>query len=581
MNPSTLDTQALNLAKAIRKAETGTSSDPYNAKGASGEYGAYQYMPDTWKQWSKQYLGREGAEMSVENQNKVAYARIKELKDQGLNPAQIASTWNSGNPDRYKQNWKGVNSQGVQYDTPGYVQKVSQYYNELKGTQQAAPIGNTEFQTSTAQPEDGSILSKLQTTSDVPEKQSQVDFRLQQGSEALGKLSQGLVNRDISQIGSGALQTGGAIAGGLLDLTGAALKSIPILGNVVQGAEDVLGGVTKAAMDTQVGQDIQGAYQSLSPETQKNLGAVGNIASAVPLVKGAAMGLKSAKAGVTNVIKGPPEKAIAEELTNTVNRVRTGNTTLRTATERGIDPIQTIIKEKAFPDIKTDARGVDRYDTIKAEETLAKTIDDLDDQLDAVLTNASSKVSGYVPFKDLKVAVLDAVKKEFKGSPELNSAIRKVEDDFDSITAGYNDDLITLNELNNIKRRIRKSVNFDSPSIDRNVRYHEGQVIMRVIEDVAEKQGLGTVRQLNKEMAQRIEAEEILRKYIHGKSIADNPGLRGMFGKQGEASATAAGEAIGQSFGVPMAGGILSRKFFDATTKADKSALARLPSNRR
>ncbi len=139
MNPNQLDQQALNLAKAIRRAETGTSTDPYNAKGASGESGAYQYMPDTWKQWSKQYLGQEDAPLSVENQNKVAYSRIKELKDQGLNPAQIASMWNSGGADKYKQNWRGKNSQGVEYDTPAYVQKVSQYYNEAKGGQAPTP----------------------------------------------------------------------------------------------------------------------------------------------------------------------------------------------------------------------------------------------------------------------------------------------------------------------------------------------------------------------------------------------------------------------------------------------------------
>lgn len=142
MNPNQLDQQALNLAKAIRRAETGTSTDPYNAKGASGESGAYQYMPDTWKQWSKQYLGKEDAPLSVENQNKVAYSRIKDLKDQGLNPAQIASIWNSGGADKYKQNWRGKNSQGVEYDTPAYVQKVSQYYNETKmgGQPTQAPV---------------------------------------------------------------------------------------------------------------------------------------------------------------------------------------------------------------------------------------------------------------------------------------------------------------------------------------------------------------------------------------------------------------------------------------------------------
>lgn len=130
-----LDQQALNLAKAIRKAETGTSTDPYNAKGASGESGAYQFMPETWKGWSKQYLGQENAPLSIENQNKVAYSRILELKNKGLSPAQIASAWNSGNPDAYKQNKVGTNSQGVAYDVPTYVKKVSENYNALKPKQ--------------------------------------------------------------------------------------------------------------------------------------------------------------------------------------------------------------------------------------------------------------------------------------------------------------------------------------------------------------------------------------------------------------------------------------------------------------
>lgn len=147
MNPNELDPQALNLAKAIRRAETGTSTDPYNTRGASGEYGAYQFMPDTWKQWAGQYLQNPNAEYTVENQNRVAYSRIKELKDQGLTPAQIASIWNSGDKDAYKGTFSSgkpssskaqggkPNSQGVDYDVPGYVQKVSAHYNELKNGQ--------------------------------------------------------------------------------------------------------------------------------------------------------------------------------------------------------------------------------------------------------------------------------------------------------------------------------------------------------------------------------------------------------------------------------------------------------------
>lgn len=132
------DQDAVNLAKSIRRAETGDSQDPYNQKGASGEFGAYQFMPQTYKNYAQKYLGDQNAQPSVENQNKIAYSFVKEKKDSGYNPAQIASMWNAGEgkPDAYKQNWKGTNSEGVSYDTPAYAQKVSNFYQQLKGGSQ-------------------------------------------------------------------------------------------------------------------------------------------------------------------------------------------------------------------------------------------------------------------------------------------------------------------------------------------------------------------------------------------------------------------------------------------------------------
>jgi len=135
MNES-LDPTIKNLASAIKRQESGGSKDPYNAKGASGEYGAYQFMPDTWKGWAKTHLGDANAPLTMENQNKVAYNQIKQWKDKGYNPAQIAAAWNAGEGSLKDDAWKnkvGVNQYGVKYDTPSYVKNVSQYYQEMKG----------------------------------------------------------------------------------------------------------------------------------------------------------------------------------------------------------------------------------------------------------------------------------------------------------------------------------------------------------------------------------------------------------------------------------------------------------------
>ncbi len=136
-----LDQDVVNLAKAIRQVETGNRP----VSGASGELKSrYQYMPATWKSTAKKYLGDENAELTLENENKATYLKIKEWKDAGYKPDQIASMWNSGKPD-----WQGkigVNSKGVKYDVPAYVAKVGTAYKTLKGPEKTGafqPIAYT------------------------------------------------------------------------------------------------------------------------------------------------------------------------------------------------------------------------------------------------------------------------------------------------------------------------------------------------------------------------------------------------------------------------------------------------------
>jgi len=117
--PQEFDPKIVKLLQAIREQESGGN---YEAKGASGEYGAFQFMPATWKMVSKKYLKQDNAEMTKANQNKAAYMYIQDLKNQGRTPAEVVSIWNSGSPQ-----WEGkvgINRQGVKYDTPNYVKSV-------------------------------------------------------------------------------------------------------------------------------------------------------------------------------------------------------------------------------------------------------------------------------------------------------------------------------------------------------------------------------------------------------------------------------------------------------------------------
>jgi len=105
------------IANAIKKVE---SQGNYNAKGASGEFGAYQFMPSTWKQWAGQFLGDPNAQPTPKNQDFVAQSKINELISKGYNPEQIALIWNGGTPTRKA----GINKFGVKYDSDAYADKV-------------------------------------------------------------------------------------------------------------------------------------------------------------------------------------------------------------------------------------------------------------------------------------------------------------------------------------------------------------------------------------------------------------------------------------------------------------------------
>ena len=124
---------ARTIADAIKQVE---SSGNYEAKGASGENGAYQFMPATWKGWAKQWLGDANAPMTKANQDMVAEKQIQSWLDQGYTAKEIALLWNGGSTKEKK----GVNSKGVAYDSGAYARKV---LAQLGTTSTVAPTEKT------------------------------------------------------------------------------------------------------------------------------------------------------------------------------------------------------------------------------------------------------------------------------------------------------------------------------------------------------------------------------------------------------------------------------------------------------
>jgi hypothetical protein len=146
------------LTKAIGKAETpdtyGTQSAYNNPSPDPGSpASAYQFTPGFIDKWGPSVLGSQyqkgNYSLTPAQQDELAYGAIKTMGTTGdpgyeylgkLTPKQIASAWNSGDPNAYLEaDYQGTkkNANGQSYNVPDYVNKVESEYNSIMGTQTA------------------------------------------------------------------------------------------------------------------------------------------------------------------------------------------------------------------------------------------------------------------------------------------------------------------------------------------------------------------------------------------------------------------------------------------------------------
>jgi len=105
------------------------SRGKYSAKGASGEYGKYQILPNTWKGLSLLYFNKILV-CNPENQELVMNAVITDWVEKGFTITQIAAKWNCGTHIGW-ENKIGINYRGVPYNVPKYVKKFTTTYHSI------------------------------------------------------------------------------------------------------------------------------------------------------------------------------------------------------------------------------------------------------------------------------------------------------------------------------------------------------------------------------------------------------------------------------------------------------------------
>lgn len=151
------------VTKALGYTENGGQPTEGHVKaGKSGEMkSVFQFKPQTWHAYSKEVFGKDDVPLNSDNETYVVDKKVKQWIGEGKNIRQIASIWNAGNPNAYKEHVKGVNKEGVAYDTPAYADKVANYAAQFLKEE----LHDGQGQTATAQtPQSAPALQNVLST---------------------------------------------------------------------------------------------------------------------------------------------------------------------------------------------------------------------------------------------------------------------------------------------------------------------------------------------------------------------------------------------------------------------------------
>lgn len=553
------DRGAIAIARAIRKQESNHNYEiglNGNKAGGSGEIGAYQFMPETYRSLARKYLGDDNAPATPQNQDQLAYKQIKEWKDKGMSPSQIAAAWNAGEGSIAGDAWKnrvGVNEYGVRYDTPSYVNNVMRNFAEIAEQDKQRSV-NT----------DTNILEEQKPVTDVKENTDSKLLNTVLGAAmplALVKpkdIGEALVGsvKDIGKRGedvggaimdtlrgkinpiSGILQTGGGIAGAIGDVTNRALEVIP----GVKQIEGLIGeGFSKIA-NTEVGQSVLTELKTQAekhPELAKDMEAGFNIVSALPILKGLSVAKNVTMDATATALKDVAEKSFTKDMTTILEKNMKGGQLLK----RNPDIVKTILEERALPDIEDG-----KFAVKEAYNKLSERISDIDEQeLQAALKKANvPETSSRIPLEQYRKEAVALAEDELKDPSSI-------EQYFDRLKKKYGD-YPTLEQMNEAKRKVAKNISqagFNSPTMntDKIVR----STLQKSVEDGAKALGLSDVAEINQKMAKLIQAQDAL-KILNNKKVTTS-----FIGDAIKTGATVAGEAIGNSTGVPFAGALAGR----------------------
>lgn len=562
-----LDQDAVTLAKAIRQAES--DGNP-NARGKSGEYGAYQFMPSTWAAYSKEAGVNAPVEhATLEQQNQVAYHKIKEWKDKGLNPGQIAASWNAGpgEPDAYKGKFKdgrpskGTNKMGVYYDVPGYATKVATYYHQFKGqnplgarTAHAAETGapQGQEQAPVKKPLSNRIAGALGFGGVVDVLGSHIARAQAETPDIKKRIEKPTTGQNVGaalQLGSLAFPYG-RVAGTAAGLVGrtAAPTVARIAGGAVAGAA---GGYTQDVASSLIKKDSAG--ETLTPGMGTALGgALGGATSILGGFKTPANKQQQAVDSVKKSVEG------------ILNGTKSGRQWLAVQKAGGADPVDDLVKAGFIPDVQggkvvlMDLYGRQRQDVVKRLSNLRA----------SALDATGKDVSLESLFQSAANPQDEIIAARLRSSGNMS----KIQDEVATVMKEYKKqygDTLSMKALESIKeanaslsRRMAKT----DPALS-DARKQIALAAQKLIESRADESGFAGIHELNQEIKRYHVTMPELFKKLEGATVAG--GRLGNILKQHTAGVVGgvAGTAVGGGIAGPVLGAITAEKIMQVLNR--------------
>lgn len=457
-------------------------------------------IPANFKGQAQQYSLNPN-DFSPENQNKVMYAHLSAQKKSGLQPEQILSAWNSGDPNKYQNAATSTGTGPVgAYNVSSYVKRAmaaaQQYAKEngqSSGQQMLSPgvpalqiSGQNQEQT---QNQDKGFLGNLFSGNVGGAAKNAMDFAFPIIGDVMNDMNDKNQKTVLQQLGDAGLS---------------ALWFIPGLGEgaglgakILQGAG--IGYGAGALSQLSGGKDLASSF---SPNSSNLIGAAtGGVAGGVLSKLSGFLGKNVTQEGAIN--------AVQDNLTSAMNGTKSGSNLLKELQAKGHDPMALIARSNAIPDI---VEG--KFDTTAASEVIQKNLGQIGQLRSAALDQ--SGVRGSLPI--LKNQILDTIDSTLSGTERTN-AIDLTNKEFASLANQYGKQP-SASTMETIKEYLQGRGKYDTatPNITTNAYRTMASAAKNQMEAIAEKSGIPNIGKLNKLMSQHYSALSALEK-MNGQTV--------------------------------------------------------------